>query len=195
MAASAADDAKVTSKPVGVQWLLLGLAVACAAVYLLLQVLFAPHSPPGSDPGDPGDAGGAVAPAGGGAPAPALVPLLTPSAPAVPETLAAPEDTGVPKNAAPKAGHRKAVKAEATNPLPPAPPPPAPEPAPVPRSPPPPAVEAPKDPWQTMNEGLSRCAREDWINRGACEQRLRLQYCPNHWGVVWQCPIGQTDHG
>jgi hypothetical protein len=57
-------------------------------------------------------------------------------------------------------------------------------------------AEAPRDSWQAMNEGLSRCAREDFLNRIACEQRMRLQYCPNYWGLVPQCAIGRTtDHG
>jgi hypothetical protein len=47
-----------------------------------------------------------------------------------------------------------------------------------------------------MNEALSRCAREDFFSRVACEERLRLQYCANYWGVVPQCAIGRsTDHG
>ncbi len=96
----------------------------------------------------------------------------------------------------PKPHAARRHKAEAPRAAPVAPPPPAPEPVPrAARVAAPPVVEAPRDPWQAMNEGLSRCAREDWISRGACEQRLRLQYCPDHWGVVWQCPIGPTDHG
>jgi len=76
-------------------------------------------------------------------------------------------------------------------------PPPA-EPQPVVKTPAPPrAAEAVRaDPWQALNEGLARCAREGLLDRMSCEQRLRVQYCGNSWGVVPQCPIGPgTDHG
>jgi hypothetical protein len=74
--------------------------------------------------------------------------------------------------------------------------PPAPEPAPVVRAPAP-RVEAPRiDPLQVLNEGLARCAREGLLDRIGCEQRLRVQYCGNSWGLVPQCPIGPSnDHG
>lgn len=200
LAASAAEASAAPPKPpLGVQWLLLALAIASAVVYLLVRVLFMHHAPGADAPGD--SASEAVAPAGTAASV-ALAPPPVASAAAPPRGAAAPEEgKALPeatalKNTAPKAGHRKLLKAEIPAPPPAAPQPPPPEPAPAPRSAPPPPVEAPRDPWQAMNEGLSRCAREDWINRGACEQRLRLQYCPGHWGVVWQCPIGpQTDHG
>jgi hypothetical protein len=102
-------------------------------------------------------------------------------------------------NTAPKSGGRKAAgKVEAAKgaPTESRPAPKAESVAAAPRSAPPRVAEAPRDPWQAMNEGLSRCAREDFLSRFACEQRLRLQYCPNHWGLVPQCAIGRTtDHG
>jgi hypothetical protein len=70
---------------------------------------------------------------------------------------------------------------------------PAPEPAPVVRAAPaPPRATEPTrdDPWQAMNEGLARCGREAFYDRIDCEQRLRMRYCANSWGLVPQCPIG-----
>ena len=46
IAASAADAKPAARKPIGVQWLLLGLALACAIIYLIIRVLFAPHDQP-----------------------------------------------------------------------------------------------------------------------------------------------------
>lgn len=81
-----------------------------------------------------------------------------------------------------------------------APPAPPPEPAPVVRAvapPPPRPIETPRpDPWRALDEGLARCAHEALFDRIGCEQRLRVQYCGNSWGLVPQCPIGPaTDHG
>jgi len=186
-------------KPIGVQWLLIALAIACAVVYLLIRVLFAPHAPSPGEAITPGDttsdlAAPAVADTGG-TPAPELAPPPPASAGATESK----SGTGAAlQDATPKAPRRKATsKVDLPAAVPAEPPkPPPPEPAPAPRSSPPPVVEAPRDPWQAMNEGLSRCANEEWFKRGDCEQRLRLHYCPNHWGVVWQCPIGPvTDHG
>jgi|SRR5208283_2192765 len=195
MAASAADAKPKAKKPIGVQWLLLALAAACAVIYLLLRVLFAPHA----QPNDATASGETASPSDTPAVslAPTVVAPVTPVLPSVSEESNA--ATGiVPKDANAKTRHKVATaRVEPPRALP-APPPPAPAPQPVAAAPaaPPPEVEAPRDPWQAMNEGLSRCGREDWIHREACEQRLRLQYCPNHWGVVWQCPIGpMTDHG
>ena len=206
MAASAADgNAEVVARrPIGVQWLLLALAVACAIVYLVIRILFEHHAAPDGAQG-PGDAASALTapaayPGGEGAPAPGALPAAAPGAAAAPaDTLAAEtmaEVTGAGKSAAPKGGrHKAAAKVETPVIASVEPPPPAAEPVPAPR-PAPPAAQAPRDPWQVMNEGLSRCAREDWLSRGACEQRLRMQYCPGHWGLVWQCPLGPpSDHG
>ena len=99
------------------------------------------------------------------------------------------------KSAAPK---KKAIPRAVPTPPVTAEPAPPPEPAPVARPPSSPrAVEAPRqDPWQVLNEGLARCAREGILERMGCEQRLRSQYCGNSWGLVPQCPIGPaTDHG
>src|SRR5271167_4340585 len=46
MAASAADAKPQAKKPIGVQWLLLALAFACAVIYLLVRILFAPLAQP-----------------------------------------------------------------------------------------------------------------------------------------------------
>jgi hypothetical protein len=117
-------------------------------------------------------------------------------APEAPAPVKASE-VAVAKHPAEKASRKAAARAEPAKSA--VVPPPAPEPAPVaraPASPPRPAEVQRTDPWQAMNDGLSRCAREDLFSRGACEQRLRLQYCPNYWGLVPQCPIGPaTDHG
>jgi hypothetical protein len=85
------------------------------------------------------------------------------------------------------------------HPEPPAPviatPAPPPEPVPVVRAvaPPPRPIETPRpDPWQALNDGLARCAGEALFDRIGCEQRLRVQYCGNSWGLVPQCPIGPT---
>jgi len=102
------------------------------------------------------------------------------------------------KNAAPKTGGRKATgKVEAATGASLEAPAPKAEPvAAAPRRAPLRVAEVPRDPWQAMNEGLSRCAREDFLSRFACEQRMRQQYCPNYWGLVPQCAIGRTnDHG
>jgi hypothetical protein len=202
MAASAAEASATATarRPIGVQWLLLALAVACAIVYLLIRLLFAHHDAAG-DPVAPSDVAAPAASAGGGAAAPALTAPVAPAPranPAATASAAPAADTkegaeSALKIAPPKAGRRKALaKAEVPAIAPAEAPALPPEPAPAPRAAPPPAVEAPRDPWQPMNEGMSRCAQEDVIHRGACEQKLRMQYCPGHWGVVWQCPIGPT---
>jgi hypothetical protein len=202
MAASAAETEAAPRKPIGVQWLLLALAVASAILYLIIQLLMTPHGAPLSDTAPPSDSASqpaAPAPAGDAAPSvwspPAAV-VAEPPQPLAQSAEAKAAAANALKSAAAKAARRKAAKAEAVSAAPSAPPPPAPEPVAAPRAPAPAVVEAPRDPWQAMNDGLSRCAREDWLSRGACEQRLRLQYCPGHWGMVWQCPIGPaTDHG
>jgi hypothetical protein len=205
MAASAADgkaDA-AARRSIGVQWLLLGLAVACAVVYLLIRLVFEHHGAPG-DAVLPNDSASTVTAPAGSAGASTVVPGMAALAPPAPSADAAAalaaeakaEADSALKNAAAKAGrHKPATKVEAPAIAAAEPPALPPEPVPAPRAPPTPAVEAPRDPWQVMNEGLSRCAREDWINRSSCEQRLRLQYCPGHWGLVWQCPVGPADHG
>jgi hypothetical protein len=196
MAASAADAKPTAKKPIGVQWLLLALALACAIIYLIIRVLFAPHDHP-TDATTAGEAaGGSAPPAVTEAPAAALAPSTLVAAPAPPAASPAEEASAAAAVALKDANAKARRKINRVEP-PSAPPAPAPQ-APAPQavvvapSAPPPVVEAPRDPWQAMNEGLSRCGREDWIHREACEQQLRLQYCPNHWGVVWQCPIGPT---
>jgi hypothetical protein len=200
MAASAADGEWAAKKPLGVQWLLLALAIASAAIYLLVQIFIAPHAQPAADANAPVESPSDTSARGAASRAPTAAPPLP--IPAAARGIAGQEGTAegeagaALKEAGPKPRHKVASRIEVPAAAPiPAPPPP-PEPAPAPRSVAPPVVAAPPDPWQAMNEGLSRCGREDWISRAACEQRLRLQYCPEHWGVVWQCPIGPaTDRG
>jgi len=63
-----------------------------------------------------------------------------------------------------------------------------------------PAVEAaapsPPNPLEAINDGLVRCASGNFLDRGACDSRVRQQYCGGYWGRVPQCPIGiVSDHG
>jgi hypothetical protein len=194
--AAAALDASVAPRRLGVRWLWLALAIAIAIVYLLIRMLAGNHGESSDAPSPSDSASEVAAPA---APAPAVDPLSAAAASA--RAAASHPDAGAPaegatnKNAAPKTRLRKpAPKLELPNSAEPAPAPTV-ELAPAPRTPLPQVAEPPRDPWQVMNEGLSRCAREDWVGRATCEQRLRLQYCPEHWGLVAQCPIGPTDHG
>ena len=197
MAASAAGQSAAPRR-FAVPWLWLGLAIALLVVYLAVRILAAKHDAPSGDAAMPGDTANAVA-------TPATEPA-TPVAPLPPtatgvRVVAAPPDAEAtvagakaPQSGAAKTRVRKApAKVEVPTPVE-APPAPKPEPAPEPSKPAPQAAVA-RDPWQPMNDGLSRCAREDWIGRATCEQRLRLQYCPNYWGLVPQCPIGPSDHG
>jgi hypothetical protein len=192
----------------GVKWLLFGVAIATTIVVIVIKILAsgsgqvteatsdaekavtAAPVPPDRDPArafsvDAQRAG--VIAASNPAPREASLPETKNDANA-PSTSVRPKATG--RKITGKLEAPKAVPVE---------PPPAPKPEPVvaaPRSPPSRAIEVPRDPWQAMNEALSRCAREDFFSRVACEQRLRLQYCPNYWGTVPQCPIGPSnDHG
>ena len=202
-----ASDAEPGSAPkrVSVKWLLFGVAVATTIVFVVIRILASGHAADNAE----------IAVDTGGETAALLAPRDT--APAI---AAAPQDTAqnqpvaadtsvaaldakteasvALKNAAPKAGGRKvAGKVEAAPAASLEPPAPKAEPvAAAARRPSPRVAEAPRDPWQAMNEGLSRCAREDFLSRITCEQRLRSQYCPNYWGLVLQCAIGRTtDHG
>lgn len=68
----------------------------------------------------------------------------------------------------------------------------APAPAPVLEPPEPPRP----NPWQSMNDGLARCADNNLLDHIICDQRVRLQYCNGYWGQVPQCPGGvANDHG
>lgn len=191
----AALPLNVVPKSLGVHWLLIGVAIATTIVVLAVKIVSS-----GSHAGE--DAATAVAattvPAVAAAPAQAPVNEPADAHPAPESTAPLKTTEAVLAEHAPEKTSRKSARR--TEPVKPAAvAPPAPEPALVARAPalPPRPVEAPRaDPWQAMNEGLSRCAREDFLTRGACEQRLRLQYCPNYWGSVPQCPIGPaTDHG
>jgi len=130
--------------------------------------------------------------------APAVV-AVPPNASAVQEAAPAPIPTEAPppKLPPPKAPRKAAPRVDPNPAM--AAPTPAAEPAPITgaSAPPPRVVETPRtDPLQALNEGLSRCASQGFLDRIACEQRLRSQYCGNSWGVVPQCPIGPaTDHG
>ncbi|HET7260534.1 MAG TPA: hypothetical protein VFK60_01735 [Casimicrobiaceae bacterium] len=48
------------------------------------------------------------------------------------------------------------------------------------------------DHWTKMNDDLSRCTREDFINRVICDQRVRIRYCDGYWGKVAQCPVSPS---
>lgn len=204
--AIAAADRTAASGGLSLKWLLLGVAIATTIVFVVIKIL-------ASGSGHAADAVNAVDDAAGGAASSIVAREATPA-------IASPRDSGqnlpatgadvvppdaetearvAPMSTAPKAGGRKAAgKGEAVKSAP-AESLPASKAEPVtsaPRSAPPRVAEAPRDPWQAMNEGLSRCAREGFLDRVACEQRLRVQYCPNHWGLVPQCAIGRTtDHG
>jgi len=203
VAASAADRSKAPGR-ISVKWLLLGVAMATTIVFVVIRILAWGHAADNAE----------IAADAARETAPLLAPRDAAPAIAAPQETAQnpPVATGtgvVPpdaktdaqvalKNAAPKTGGRKAAgKVEAATGASLEPPAPKAEPvAAAPRRAPPRVAEASRDPWQAMNEGLSRCAREDFLSRFACEQRLRLQYCPNYWGLVPQCAIGRTtDHG
>jgi hypothetical protein len=185
----------VVPKRLGVHWLLIGVAIATAIVVLLVKVL-------STGTGHATEDADAAAPS---VPPPAVAAASAPPPPAPQEprgvqdataTVKSVRDAPAAKGASGKPARKSSTRPEPAKTL--VAPPPAPEPAPVARAPAPlRAVEAPRpDPWQAMNEALSGCASEDFFGRIACEQRLRLQYCPNYWGLVPQCPIGPaTDHG
>jgi hypothetical protein len=183
------------------KWLLLGAAIVIAVAIIIIKVI-ASGNQRTSVAADAQQEGTETT----SAPVPGETALKAPSAnPTQSERRSAPTagfsqaDEGAPK----KATHRSAASktpatVEAPMPLP-AEPSAAPKVDPAaaaPRAPAPRVAEAPRDPWQAMNEGLARCAREDFFSRAGCEQKLRLQYCANYWGTVPQCPIGPaTDHG
>jgi hypothetical protein len=172
-----------------VLWLLGSVVLVAVAVGLLLRT-----SGNGGHPGD--DAAPTVEPLPA---APPAAPLVTAPAPVSVATSAEHSTSELPAPKAPAVKPRKiAPRIEAPSPVT-VPSPQLAEPAPVTRSPPPAPrpVEAPRtDPWQAMNEGLARCAREALFDRIGCEQKLRQQYCGNSWGLVPQCPIGPAnDHG
>ena len=184
----------VVPKSLGVHWLLIGVAIATTIVVLVVKVISS-----GSHPTEEATAPELVMATAPTAAAATPLPPVAAEAHPQPELPASTKasEVAVAKHPAEKASRKAATRPEPIKPT--VTPLPAPEPAPVARAPALPArpVEAPRaDPWQAMNEGLSRCAREDLFSRAACEQRLRLQYCPNYWGLVPQCPIGpSTDHG
>ncbi|HTS21358.1 MAG TPA: hypothetical protein VMN79_06045 [Casimicrobiaceae bacterium] len=174
----------LTSVPrkLGALWLAVGLLVV-AAIALLLWRTVASRGHPAED----GVAAVEVPAVTMPAPPPADIEQVAPERP-----------MSEPAKLAPAKPRRFAPHVEPALPVAAAPAP-APEPAPVvrPPAPAPRAVEAPRpDPMQALNEGLSRCAHEALFDRIACEQRVRLQYCGNSWGVAPQCPIGPaSDHG
>ena len=204
--ATSAADRTAASGGLSLKWLLLGVAIATTIVFVVIKILAS-----GSGPAP--DAVNAVDDAAGGAASSIVAREAIPAIASPrdsPQNLPATGADGVPPEAAtdvrvapmktaPKAGGRKAAgKGEAAKSAP-AESPPASKAEPLasaPRSTPPRVAEVPRDPWQAMNEGMSRCARVGFLDRVACEQRLRVQYCPNHWGLVPQCAIGRsTDHG
>jgi hypothetical protein len=206
IAASAADRTEAPGR-LSLKWLLLGVAIATTIVFVVIKILASGNSHTADAVGAVDDAASETA---SSVTARDVVPAIasprdsTQNQPGATGAGVVPPDATTDArvalmNTAPKAGGRRAAgKVEAAKGAP-AESPPASEAEPVasaPRSAPPRVAEAPRDPWQAMNEGLSRCAREDFLSRFACEQRLRVQYCPNHWGLVPQCAIGRTtDHG
>jgi hypothetical protein len=204
MAASAAEG---TARPgrLSLKWLFVGVALATTIVFVVIKIL-----------ASSGHAADAIAAADDTTTETVVSVAAREPVPVIPaprdpvQNMRAPTDAFVaspdaridaragPKNSASKAGARRgAGKVETAKSVSPEPPVPKAEPvAAAPRGAPARVAEAPRDPWQAMNEGLSRCGREDFLSRFACEQRLRLQYCGNHWGQVPQCAIGPaTDHG
>src|SRR5277367_2189701 len=91
MAASAADAKSPAKKPLSVVWLLLGLAIASGAIYMLVQIFFVPHPQPAADANAPVESASDlnVPAAPSGAPAAA-------AAPAPPVPLAADVISGLP---------------------------------------------------------------------------------------------------
>ena len=82
MAASAADGESTAKKPLGVQWLLLALAIASAAIYLLVQLFIAPHAQPAADANAPVESASDTSAPGAASRAPAAAPPLPiPAAP------------------------------------------------------------------------------------------------------------------
>jgi hypothetical protein len=177
----------VPRKP-GVLWLALGAVLTIAIIVLLLRTMTNGRQT-GEEPH----------PVETPPPAPAVeAPVPQLPQPTV-EIAPAPVESGAPPaKVAPVRPRRIASHTEAPAPAmteaPPEPPPAVVARAPT---PPPRPVEAPRpDPMQVLNEGLARCARQAIFDRIGCEQKLRLQYCGNSWGLVPQCPIGPaTDHG
>jgi hypothetical protein len=188
----------VVPRTLGVHWLLIGIAMAATIVVLLVKVL-------AGGSGDNGRANDEVSSTASSAVPPSAVVAPAPLPPAgagVAQDNSAsaktPSDLTPAKSGPGKSLQRKPPPRPDAASVVVAAAPPAPEPATVarPAAPPPRAIEAPRDPWQAMNEGLSRCAREDLFSRPGCEERLRQQYCANSWGQVPQCPIGRSnDHG
>ena len=57
-------------------------------------------------------------------------------------------------------------------------------------------AEVASDPLQNFNAAIARCGREDLLARMGCEQRVRVQFCGDHWGQIAQCQIGRPmEHG
>jgi hypothetical protein len=172
-----------------VLWLLGGVVLVAIIVGLLLR-----------SSGNGGHTAEDTVPTIEPAPAPStraapVIPAPTPAASATPFTEHSSSEP--PMSKAPAVKPRK-VAPHVDAPSPVIVPPALAEPAPVTSpTPAPRAVETPRtDPWQALNEGLARCAREALFDRIGCEQRLRMQYCANSWGLVPQCPIGPAnDHG
>jgi hypothetical protein len=210
-----------TPSHLSAKWLLVGVAIATTIVFVVIKILASENrqaveavaeeeTVAAASLGRGDSVSPNVFPADSrGAPSVAAPSVTARDAPVVAAPDAAARDTIRPdgkidavaglKNPSLKPGGRKSAGKGETPKAAPIEPPPAPKTEPVaaaPRAPAPRAIETPRDPWQAMNEALSRCAREGFFSRVACEQRLRLQYCANYWGTVPQCPIGPaTDHG
>jgi hypothetical protein len=175
----------------GTAWLF-GAAIAGLIVLMVLGMLAARRTHGTNDE---------VAPLPAAPPIPAapseaqpVAPTTTPSAGLNADGLV---PQPVPLPAARKAPRKLPAPAESVKSLPP-------EPEPVvvvepPRPAPPPPRAAPPvrvDPLQGLNDALTRCSREDLLDRMSCEQDARSRFCGDSWGQVPQCPIGRgNDHG
>jgi hypothetical protein len=206
IATSAADRAATPGR-LSLKWLVLGVAIATTIVFVVIKILASGNGHAVDAVATVEDAVETSSSIAARDAAPAIVSPRDPvqNLPVATGAGVVPSDAETDarvalKNTVPKAAGRKAAgKVEAAKVAPVEPPPVAKKTesvAAAPRNASARVAEAPRDPWQAMNEGLSRCAREDFLARIACEQRMRSQYCPNYWGSVPQCAIGRTtDHG
>lgn len=200
-ARSVSERSKATSTRGGIRikWLLLGAALVIAVVIIMIKLIASgnPHASDASAGQEAGTDSTAPSTPGEAAKTP-FGNLQQNERRGAPTARISEPDEVAPRKAAKAAARKPPTPVEAPV-LVPSEAPAAPKAEPVaaaPRAPAPRVVEAPRDPLQAMNEGLARCAREDFFSRAGCEQKLRLQYCGNYWGTVPQCPIGPaTDHG
>ncbi|MBS0320991.1 MAG: hypothetical protein JSR18_10660 [Proteobacteria bacterium] len=141
-------------------------------------------------------------PADAGSSASTSAPAPEPAPPAPGASASTPEPTAAAHDGeAPAPAHSAPKKPAPAKPRT-APPPPAP--APAPKQNVVAAVTAPasaqvaaapqKDRWAQMLDAVNvQCAKETFLNKVICEQKVRAQYCDGYWGKVTQCPMGMRD--